>query len=495
MNSFSIPRFTYSNLSVLTIFAVSAAFAWVWVEPIDDALITHRYVENFRSGLGPYFNPGDETFGVSSPGYFLLLALTSIVVPIEVGYKVIAVCGYFFIGLLMVNLIVSKISESTISKTWHFVFPIGIALIYALNFHFAYWTFSGMETWIIPLFFLLIVRFALNRTFVIAIGCVVVATVFRPEAVFALIPALSILAWRDSGRSVLRTVISAPRSEYLVLAASIALVTVIVAFIWNISGSPIPTSILAKMSLGHESILSIGEIEKAYSAFVAPIDLPVNFGLVYAFGALVVTAYLFMVASKYSANSTVHFSYISALSIFSIYLMLTHAFIWPWHVAFVSFGLTFAISSTLVTLLNKSHRSSFEWQMTLIAVPVITVMLGIASLADGNATNQRISEFYIGQMEQAGRLLANTLDAGDTVVVGSSGYFGMVTPELRVIDDAGLWTKEIIQARRQGNTQPSFELVEWSAVVCKITSANCQQLAEQNRVIDSSADLLIIVRS
>ncbi len=45
----------------------------------DDAFITYRVARNLANGLGPVFNPGERVLSVTTPGYMLLLAASSIV--------------------------------------------------------------------------------------------------------------------------------------------------------------------------------------------------------------------------------------------------------------------------------------------------------------------------------------------------------------------------------------------------------------------------------
>jgi hypothetical protein len=44
----------------------------------DDAFITYRVARNLASGLGPVFNPGERVLSITTPGYMLLLAATSL---------------------------------------------------------------------------------------------------------------------------------------------------------------------------------------------------------------------------------------------------------------------------------------------------------------------------------------------------------------------------------------------------------------------------------
>ena len=81
---------------------------WNWVQIADDALITHRYVENFLANGEPYFNSGDRVLGLTSPGYFLMLSGISAIIPITIAYKLIAAAAYVLAGVALVHLFPSQ---------------------------------------------------------------------------------------------------------------------------------------------------------------------------------------------------------------------------------------------------------------------------------------------------------------------------------------------------------------------------------------------------
>ena len=57
-------------VAVLSLYIARAMWDWTY----DDVFIIYRYARNFADGLGMVYNPGEPFFGTTSPGYTLLLA-------------------------------------------------------------------------------------------------------------------------------------------------------------------------------------------------------------------------------------------------------------------------------------------------------------------------------------------------------------------------------------------------------------------------------------
>lgn len=68
----AIPWVLVVVLTVLNVLAMSR------LGPNDDAYITYRVARNLANGLGPVFNPGERVLTVTTPGYMLLLAASSL---------------------------------------------------------------------------------------------------------------------------------------------------------------------------------------------------------------------------------------------------------------------------------------------------------------------------------------------------------------------------------------------------------------------------------
>jgi hypothetical protein len=124
----------YSGASRLLItyapIILSLVLVWNWVQIADDALITHRYVENFLANGEPYFNSGDRVLGLTSPGYFLMFSGISAIIPITIAYKLIAAAAYVLAGVALVHLFPSqKLAHRLVASvifaatfTWHIGF-------------------------------------------------------------------------------------------------------------------------------------------------------------------------------------------------------------------------------------------------------------------------------------------------------------------------------------------------------------------------------------
>lgn len=123
-------------------------FGWV----IDDLYIYFRYVNNFISGKGIVYNPGENVEGFSSFTWFIILSVCGFLkLPLEMSAK--AVCFFFaFANFILIYLICRK---SAIRNIW-----IAACCLMLFNLPFVLWSVSGFE--IMFYIFLLLLCFYLS---------------------------------------------------------------------------------------------------------------------------------------------------------------------------------------------------------------------------------------------------------------------------------------------------------------------------------------------
>jgi hypothetical protein len=483
---------TFSNLSSLVIryrgylylvpIFIAAIFGWLWVDIADDGLITHRSVNNMLSSGAPYYNTGDTVLGLSSPAYFLLLTGISTIVPVELAYKAIAFVAYCFLGIASLRIIVSsRFSQRTIHDDWLKLFV--LSLIFASNLHLLYWTFSGLETFFIPIFFVLVVMAIRSDQKAVLVGLMITSILFRPESLVPLIPAAGLGIYLRTKTPEIAS-LSMPRRYALgslvgMLALGISVALMMVLY----SSRIIPMSILAKAALKRPDILDVSYLQNMLIQMVAPYDPPINFGLLFAFlliGVAFVLSIFLLVRNK---NSIPIGMLIFGTSVFSVYLVVSGASVYPWYYVFISFTISIVAMYLFSTAMN---RKSVTVKPVYVAVALLIGLGIISSLNYGNKRNERIQEFYVGQMATLATLVNETFDPDSTIVVGSSGYFGHTATDMNVIDGIGLWTPEIVDARAGGDYSPAIELVKWDGWVCSTADPYCLETAKQNKTVGTA---------
>ena len=489
---------TFSNLSSLVVryrgylylvpIFISAIFGWLWVDIADDGLITHRYVNNMLSSGVPHYNPGDTVIGLSSPAYFLVLTAISAIVPVELAYKAIAFAAYCFLGFASVQIIVSsKLSQRTNHDDWFKL--IVFATIFASNLHLLYWTFSGLETFFVPIFFVLVVIAIRSDQKAVLVGLMITSILFRPESLVALIPAAGLGVYlRTKTPKIAR--LSMPR--LYALGSLVGMFALAISVAWMMvlySSRIIPMSILAKAAQNRPEILDERYLQNMLAQMVAPYDPPLNFGLLFAFLLIGVAFVLSIFLLLRNKNSIPLGMLIFSTSIFSVYLVVSGASVYPWHYFFISFTISIVAMYLFSTVIN---RKSVTVQPVYVAV-VLLIGLGIISTLNyGNKRNERIQEYNVGQMAAAATLVNETFDPKSTIVVGSSGYFGHTATEMNVIDAIGLWTPEIVDARADGDDSPVIELVKWDGWVCGTDNPYCLETAKKYQTVGLVGPLIVI---
>ncbi len=107
---------------------------------VDDSFIFLRYAENFASGQGPVFNPGERVEGYSSPLWMMLLTIVT-----ACGLDPVAASGTIsgMIGLSLPIIILVALGRKNVN---HFVAALVAAAFLATHASNAFWSWTGMDT-------------------------------------------------------------------------------------------------------------------------------------------------------------------------------------------------------------------------------------------------------------------------------------------------------------------------------------------------------------
>lgn len=208
----------------------------------DDAYITFRVARNLAEGAGPVFNPGERVLSVTTPGYMLLLAASSLFSADFVRLALIwNVAALLALGALLIAAARSE-AQSPLAAT------LAALVVVALGFSNPLLAAAmGMET----VLYLALMAAALaaysralhagprtSRWLMIAAAAAALAFVVRPDG--ALVGLVLGGHWLLTRRKV-------PWAALLV-AALMALPWLL--FAWSYYGSPVPNTLAAKVTQG-----------------------------------------------------------------------------------------------------------------------------------------------------------------------------------------------------------------------------------------------------
>jgi len=211
----------------------------VWIQHIfysgyliDDAYISLKYAKNIINGIGPVYQTGERVLGYTSPIWPFLVAafskaleispLASIEILKKILYALLVIC---FFQLL------KKIKDSP--KAYIF------AVIFALDAYILHYSSAGLET---PLFLIFLAIFSYlylfhKEKFIVTGAICGLLLLTRPEGVFPILLVLSDLLKERNIKGIVSTVLV----TFLILMPWIAFST-------YYYGSPIPVSVLSKMT-------------------------------------------------------------------------------------------------------------------------------------------------------------------------------------------------------------------------------------------------------
>ena len=452
----------------------SVVFAWNWVLPADDALITHRYVNHFLEHGEPYFNSGDRVLGLSAPGYYLLLTGLSTLFPLEIAYKFIASIAYVFTAVIMYKLLPVSYWPNKLL----------VSVIFSSNIYYTYWVFSGMETFFIPLLAMISLWGVMKKSIVVLVIAFGVAVIFRPEAWIGIFPLVATAVIIDRRTSYLSEWQLTKRSVIGSIGFVFGIYIAMATFILHYYDNFIPSSILAKTL--NRRLPDIDRIEGFAASFIGPINIPIPFGYILGVAVMVV-AFAAVLYSCYKRRSfRLELILFVGLVTFSLYLLLTGASIWGWYYVFVTYV-------TMYFLLSASLIAIRKYGLWSYAPLIVLVILALWSGIDyGNRRNDRIVSVYVEQMQEAAKFIEQRYETQQSVIVGSSGYFGAVAENMKVIDSVGLFSPEFVRARSENMDLRMTDVIDWDLIVCSKGDENCLNISASEHVLGSVGNLWII---
>lgn len=232
------------TLLVLLLTGLNLAFAHRMMVN-DDAYITYRVARNLANGLGPVFNPGERVLSITTPGYMLLLAASSVW---SQDYEALALVWN---GLAMLALGGLLIDASRAAARPRSPALAALAAVVAVAVTLANPLFSaavGMET---PLYLaaLLAVFAAYRRAWAQPDGegqRWLLATAAAAAVAFLLRPDGALAGLVVGGHWL----ITRRRIPWAALAVGLLLALPWVLFAWGYYGSPLPNTLAAKISQG-----------------------------------------------------------------------------------------------------------------------------------------------------------------------------------------------------------------------------------------------------
>ena len=171
---------------------------------------------------------------------------------------------------------------------------------------------------------------------------------------------------------------------------------------------------------------------------------------------------------------------------FSLYLLLTGASIWGWYYVFVTYV-------TMYFLLSASLIAIRKYGLWSYAPLIVLVILALWSGIDyGNRRNDRIVSVYVEQMQEAAKFIEQRYETQQSVIVGSSGYFGAVAENMKVIDSVGLFSPEFVRARSENMDLRMTDVINWDLIVCSKGDENCLNISASEHALGSVGNLWII---
>ncbi len=149
----------------------------------DDSFITYRYVRNILRGNGPIFNTTERVEGYTNFLWVMILAFCG-----NLGFSlsgiisISLILGVAFGICAMAIVYFASVYHLKIPLVWSFF----VVLLFALNYSFAYWSVSGMETGLFTMLITLAVfvflRKEQNMRSLLAISLILgIASITRPE--------------------------------------------------------------------------------------------------------------------------------------------------------------------------------------------------------------------------------------------------------------------------------------------------------------------------
>ncbi|HVT15527.1 MAG TPA: hypothetical protein VHQ90_05000 [Thermoanaerobaculia bacterium] len=194
---------------------------------LDDFFITYRYALHLAQGQGLVFNPGERVFGLTNPGFALLLAALHVVTRVSVPALATGVFGLSLLAVAVLMLADAR-GHGRLPEA-----AVGGSLLVGSSY---LWAQQGGEG--IPMTALLLGAASLAQGHPALAGLLAGSAVwFRPEAGLG-VALLCLILWTEERRLPMRLGAA---------AAGIVLTGVLQA--WWYYGSPVPTSLAAKQAI------------------------------------------------------------------------------------------------------------------------------------------------------------------------------------------------------------------------------------------------------
>lgn len=304
---------SWDGLMIILPFVALALLIWLLIMRefrLDDSFITYRYARNLASGVGLVYNQGDSVLSTTAPLYAMLLAALSLIVP---DFNILG----SLIGVLSIGLggaIIYSLLERNLPKTlaaWG-------GVVYVLSS--PLWLSLGMETSLWIMLVLAGVWLFEQGHWPLTGLLVGLAVLVRPDAA---LPAL-LLGLASLGATV--NGVNTRRRWWLPLVGYglMAAVPMLLFALWALAtyGSPFPVTLSAKSAqavlgitgLGYDVtyweglrliLRSLMAQSPLYIALALLVlfglagRIPVSTGLVVAWGALHLVAYILLGVAPY----------------------------------------------------------------------------------------------------------------------------------------------------------------------------------------------------
>lgn len=393
-------------LLAITRLALAAQVPWAG----EDAYITFRYAWNWAHGLGPVFNAGERVFGFTSPPWMAWLAagirLGADPVAWARGTLLAADAAALVAGVVLLDRHASR------AAAWCF------AVFFAVWTYFAGLLCAGLETGAMVSLVLLAAALAGRRHAAAGVALGVLA-VWRPEGLLAAAVVAVWASWRDR-------------------AIAAAIVAAVAAALAAYYGSPVPQSVLAKAA-----------VYGAPGPWLAPHwwewMLPLHnagstsesrdlLSLVVVLSPAAVAG----APALWRARRTGLAAAWAGLAVVWLALFATGAawFFWYFAAPLVMWVLLACIG--LPSLVRRPHLYG------ALALVVASHWIQGAKLYRGRA------ETEAERFGAAADWLAAHARPGDTVMLEPIGTVGWRCRDLRVIDEVGLVSPDVLARRRRG---------------------------------------------
>ncbi|HLK56505.1 MAG TPA: hypothetical protein VKU00_08075 [Chthonomonadaceae bacterium] len=210
---------------------VRIGMAWRTHATGEDALITLRYAENLARGQGFVFNPGERTLGTTTPLYTLLLALFAW---LHLDAMTLGKACNILADSLTCWLLAHLLARREIGQPVAGLFA---ALLYALTSTPISVSISGMETGLVTC---------------VGVGMILAYVAQHERALYALGAVLFLLRIDGLllfGMLAVALALHTRRIPWSALGIGILLILPWLAFSFAYFGSPVPTSLVAKLAV------------------------------------------------------------------------------------------------------------------------------------------------------------------------------------------------------------------------------------------------------